>query len=60
MTITIRIMWSSREEMKKAIEIAKAIAEMLNAKPSKVYRNRRNSGGRIYIRVDASSQSTFS
>ena len=55
-TITIRIMWDDFMDKDEAIRLAKKIEDLLvregykYTKP-KFFRNRKNSGGRIYISI---------
>jgi len=55
--ITIRIMWSNEHDKDFAAEVAQLILKTLRehefkATKSKVYSNRKNTGGRIYITVN--------
>jgi len=49
--ISIRVLWNSKKELEKALEIAKRIAEIYNGSVSKIYPNRKDEGGRIYINI---------
>ena len=49
--ITIRVIWSNKEEEQKAREVAWKIAKEFNGRLSRVYKNRYNDGGRIYINI---------
>ncbi len=50
--IVIRVMWTKAEERDRAISIANEIARIFGArKRSRIFRNRKNRGGRIYIVV---------
>lgn len=54
--IQLRVMFTEKEERKDAMRIAKKIASALSKRYSvtiskKVYKNRKNNGGRIYMVV---------
>ena len=49
--ISIRVLWNSKEEKEKALEVALKIAKLYKGSISKIYPNRNNDGGRIYINV---------
>jgi len=56
--ITIRIMWGDERDKDFATEVAQLILETLRkhgfkTTKSKVYSNRKNTGGRVYITVNA-------
>lgn len=56
--ISLRLMYNEKEEKKKALKLAKLLIETLEKKGyvvktnMKIYRNRKNSGGRIYISLE--------
>uniref|UniRef100_A0A7C4H7P6 Uncharacterized protein n=1 Tax=Ignisphaera aggregans TaxID=334771 RepID=A0A7C4H7P6_9CREN len=56
--ITIRLMYSEKNEKKEALKLAKYLVKMLEKKGynvksnSKIYRNKKNNGGRIYISLE--------
>lgn len=58
--ISLRLMYNEKEEKKKALKLAKLLIETLEKKGyvaktnMKIYRNRKNSGGRIYISLEDS------
>jgi len=55
-SVTVRIMWNDEHDKDLAAEIAKIVLVALRehgftVNKSKVYRNRKNTGGRIYITI---------
>lgn len=59
--VTVRVSWTSERDKRTALRIADEIAEAYRAKryrvrKSKIYLNRKNKGGRIYITVERRSQ----
>jgi len=60
-TISVRIMWSDECDKDLATEVTQLILETLReygfkVTKSKVYSNRKNTGGRIYITVNAQTK----
>jgi len=56
-SVSVRIMWSDELDKDFATEIAEIICEALKKRGlktdvSKIYRNRDNTGGRIYITIE--------
>ncbi|MEM1695161.1 MAG: hypothetical protein QXU26_01550 [Thermofilaceae archaeon] len=58
--ITLRLMYSEKEERREALKLAKLLVKTLEKKGYdvktnlKVYKNRKNSGGRIYLSLERS------
>jgi len=58
--ITLRLMYSEKEERREALKLAKLLMKTLEKKGYavktnlKVYKNRKNGGGRIYLSLERS------
>ncbi|MEM3964411.1 MAG: hypothetical protein QW584_01645 [Thermofilaceae archaeon] len=58
--ISLRLMYSEKEERREALRLAKLLVKTLEKKgyavktDLKVYKNRKNSGGRIYLSLERS------
>lgn len=56
--ISLRLMYSEKEERREALRLAKLLVKTLEKKgyavktDLKVYKNRKNSGGRIYLSLE--------